>query len=198
MKNRPLLDHVDYLQEELPKLGAKDLVAYSCSVIERQVCVYKKATGSEVWGDPDLFKKYLEICWGSLVEKSVFEKNFPEERFYDSQLAEGAAVYAEEVMFSLANTFDYVFFAGEDDFAIQASEASLNILDALCYDLMKLEVSSKNDLIVDTHELIKIEVQRQSRDFKYLLSNSYSSEWIEHVRSRNECLVGEQWFGDDY
>lgn len=196
---RILLSHLEKVRNLSDAFNTKEAVAYSCAASQRQLEIYKKSTFLTNWGNYKLLSQCLNDCWEWLDNNSVitFDYIFPEEKLFNADTATGSSVFAQEPVFSVAYTIDQI--KGIEPSSVSVvSENGLNILDALSYALLELDVNPNNDNIVDDHPLIKQEIQRQLRDLKVINEKGISHDVIKNLRCSKETLTEGEWFPENY
>jgi len=170
------------------------LFAAACA--ERQWPVYARASEGKPWEMQSVLRGSLDAVWDWLAgrterprlaeqcERAVFDEDSDDEE--DS----GA--------FSVANSlYGLASIVQEDQpqYSAQSAMSNLDLVDAFVYDLLDLATSAENDLIVDAHELMQQEIQRQLADLS-MLSQPFGPELVQALRERaqGQSVFGDYWY----
>jgi hypothetical protein len=170
------------------------LFAAACA--ERQWPVYERASEGKAWEMRSILRGSLDAIWDWLAggderprlaeqcERAVFDENSADDE--------------DDGAFAVANSFYGLAAIVEEDqphYSAQAAVSNLDLVDAFVYDLLGLETSAENDRIVDGHELMQREMQRQLADLS-MLSQPFGPALVQMMRGRAEgvSVLGDYWY----
>ena len=83
------------------------------------------------------------------------------------------------------------------EYALGSVETSFNLIDALIYSFSDMDINENNDTIVDVHQVMVSELERQQQDFldvQLYRDNPDDLRSILRNRSKGASLAGELWF----
>jgi hypothetical protein len=200
MPTRPLLQHRHGIEELLRGVSPQHAFLFAAACAERQWPVYARAAAGKPWALPAVLRGSLDAVWDWLLgrrerprlaeqcERAIFDENTDAEE--------------DNAAFHVANSFYGLAAMVEEDqpqYSAQAAASNLDLVDAFLYDLLDLPVAAANDLVVDSHELMQREMQRQLADLS-ALSQPFGPELVETLRgrARGESLLGDYWYRAAY
>ena len=193
---RPLLVHYEKVEKTVENLDPKKAFAFGAACAERQWPVYVKASEGKPWEKQSDLRKALDDIWNWLLGSG----NRPQGNW---QRCENAVLDAvndvENAARMVAGSFFSLAYGVENDKpsgCVQVAVNGLDLLDSFVYDLLKLPVNSENDLLVDKHELMRDEMQRQQDDLKLVASDPMSPAVVRELRARSvgRSILQNYWY----
>src|SRR5262245_28617391 len=195
MATRPLSRHRKRVEDALGKVSSPHAFAFAAACAERLWPVYERAADGEPWAMQDDLRSSLDAIWDWLMgrrerprlaeqcERAVFDANSDAEE-------DSAAFQAANSLYGLAAMVE----EDQPQYSAQSAVSNLDLLDAFLYDLLDLPASAESDLLVDGHELMQREMQRQLADLS-LLSQPFGPELVQTLRDRaqRESVLGDYW-----
>lgn len=202
MSNRPILKHLDELRAVSGGLDNNCLGALALACCERQFPVYEKAAKGQDWGQIEDLYSCIEEGWRWLKASNRVPLSLTYSQLAESLAPEpvdAASSAASDICFAVSALMRF-FIEGRSALAIGVCETSVNLLDALIYSLTELAVNSQNDLIIDQHELMVTELDRQRDDLNVVQTILFSEKEIAAFRQRHRgvSLFESYWYPDDY
>jgi hypothetical protein len=191
-----VLLHRKRAEDALGKVSPPHAFAFVAACAERQWPVYERAAEGKPWANQAVLRSSLDAIWDWLMgrrerpclaercERAVFDANS------DAEEDSGA--------FHVTNSFYGLAAIVEEDqpqYSAQSAVSNLDLVDAFLYDLLDLPGSPENDLLVDGHELMQREMQRQLADLS-LLSQPFGPELVQtlHDRAQGGSVLGDYWY----
>jgi hypothetical protein len=158
----------------------------------------RKSLGGKVLGKQAILRSALDSIWGWLLKLHVRPQGLRQlcETAILEELEDEAAGDAREV----AGSFYSLSYAVEENNmrdCFQVLSNGLNIVEAFVYgELLKLRITSENDLVVDQHELIHREIRCQEQDLALVQNNPSISLVISELRKRSkgQSILGDYWY----
>jgi hypothetical protein len=197
MAKSPLLTHFDRLNELFLEAGPIQAFAFGACCAQRQWPVYLRASSGKEWAKPEMVNAGLNAVWAWLSGEghrlsgysSQLDAAGPE------QMKEDSDAGASDVLVSIGVLFD----ALESDVPGRCQYVGrhgLDLLDGFVYELVGIPVTSKNDIIVESHELIQAEMKRQIDDLTVLAGGPASPLVIKSLRTKaeGESILGSYWY----
>jgi hypothetical protein len=196
MPTRPLSLHRKTIEAALGKVSAQHAFAFAAACAERLWPVYERAAEGKPWAMQAVLRSSLDAVWDWLMgqrerprlaeqcERAVFDANSDAEE-------DNGAFQAANSVYGLAAIVEQ----DQPHYSAQSAVSNLDLLDAFLYDLLDLTVSPENDLIVDGHELMQREMQRQLADLS-LLSQLVGPDLVQTLRdrARGQSVLGDYWY----
>lgn len=192
-------NHLEKLHSVFPKLEPIQAFAFGAACTERQWPVYARAAAGKVWSRETILRRSLDKVWDWLLRRRGRPEGlaFECERAILEEIEDDIAQAASEVatsMYGLAKAIE----ADAPADCLYVADSGLRLIDSFLYELLGLPISSDNDRIVHSHELMGIEIKRQQEDLAILLRGTLFPATIEELRSRSNgaSVLGEYWYYD--
>jgi hypothetical protein len=179
---RNLLQHLEKVRFVCEALDCKRSLIFCAACCERQLFAYRKSLSSN-YLKIEISERILSDAWNGVVD--------PETELEVSDADFSASDSTENFLYSI----NVLLKCNETNFAQSCrsiSEFGLNIVDALAYEILELPVNGKNDIIVDAHDLIKVEIGRQNSDMEFLLNNTslHGLKEFRRTLSKQDITLG--------
>jgi uncharacterized protein YjaG (DUF416 family) len=195
VSTRPVLLQRKRVEDALRTVSPRHAFLFAAACAERQWPVYERASEGKPWEMQAVLRSSLDAVWDWLsgraerprlaeqCERAVFDENSDDEE--------------DNGAFSAANSFYGLASIVQEDqpqYSAQSAVSNLDLVDAFVYDLLDLETSAESDLIVDAHELMQREMQRQLADLE-LPSQPFGTDLVQTLRGRAQgvSVLGEYW-----
>jgi hypothetical protein len=196
MSTRPVLLQMKTVEDALRGVSARHAFLFAAACAERQWPVYERASAGKSWEMRSVLRGSLDAVWDWLLgraerprlaaqcERAVFDENSDDE-------ADNGAFAAANSVYGLASIVQ----EDQPRYSAQSALSNLDLVDAFLYDLLDLEASAANDLVVDAHELMQREMQRQLADLDSL-NEPFGSDLVQTLRGRaqGESVLGDYWY----
>ena len=196
MSTRPVLLQMKRVEEALRAVSPQQAFLFAAACAERQWPVYERASAGKPWEMQSVLRGSLDAIWDWLsgrterprlaeqCERAVFDEDSDDEE--------------DNGAFSAANSFYGLASIVQEDqprYSAQCAVSNLDLVDAFVYDLLDLETSAESDLIVDGHELMQREMQRQLADLDSL-SQPFGTDLVHTLRGRAQgvSVLGDYWY----
>src|SRR4051794_1730350 len=196
MATRPVLLQMKRVEEALRTVSPQHAFLLAAACAERQWPVYERASAGKPWEMQAVLRGSLDAIWDWLSGRT--ERSRLAEQCERAGFDENSDDEADNGAFSAANSFYGLASIVQEDqprYSAQSAVSNLDLVDAFVYDLLDLETSAENDLIVDAHELMQREMQRQLADLDSL-SQPFGSELVQTLRGRAQevSVLGDYWY----
>ena len=196
--SRPSLKHSENVQKRLRALDETRALAFVALCVERQFRVYVKAAEGKAWSRTRELRAFLDSVWnwleGAGERPPTAADGIPinEEEIEDD--ADSAATEVAISVYGLAGCIE----TGELEGCLSVCENGLTLLQSFLFERLGLDVTPKNEMIVDEHELMQREFKIQLDDLEALRDANAESLPItlEALRSAQSIrsILGSYWF----
>ena len=186
------LEKLKYASESWSKI---QLSYYALACCERQLSIYKKASDCTSWNKFDILAENMKSAWTRL-ESVSFSAAKKCENCAPPEASNDVTSAASDVAFSIGATMRFIA-SNRREYALGSAEISFNLIDALIYSFSDMDINENNDTIVDVHQVMVSELERQKQDFldvQLYRDNPDDLRSILRNRSKGASLAGELWF----
>ena len=167
MSPRPILLHMNAVENALQEVSPQHAFAFAAACAERQWPVYKRASEGKPWEKQAILRSALDAIWDWLLGRDERPRLADQ---CESAIFDGDPVKDEDTAaFYVANSFFGLATIVEKDqphHCRQSAVSNLDALDAFLYELYDLSVCPESDTLVDSHELIQKEMRHQLEDLR--------------------------------
>lgn len=198
MGKRPYLRHLETVERALERMKGRKPFIFAAACAERLLPVYVRAADGAPWNSYAALRRVIDDVWnwcggqgpaphGLAVVCDAAILDEPEDD------VSNVAARVATALFGLASSVEEGLLEG----CAQSADNNLGLVEAFVYEqLLDLNVTPDNDIIVDRHVLMTTEMQRQVLDLGDLAGDrSIESEVsLLRDRSKGQSVLGEHWF----
>ena len=196
---------------ELDKKRTKDLSKQEASIcslmaVERQWKVYEKAAKGYNWDRSDIYRQLLDKCWDRVLKNKVMEEeawnicyeNKPENIRTDIDEMDDMYCFCSIFADTLEMLIDDLC---EEGCTSGFTSYNFQFLDGFLDEYLALGINNTDNReeVIKNHELVRIEIERQNRDFEKIRGCDNLLELREWCLIEcNESILVDYWFNENF
>ena len=194
--DQPYFTHLTAVEAGLTKLPASSAFAFGSACVERLWPIYQRASAGKSWNRLTVFRENLDAVWRAIRDQVTLSE--------DAESSTEAAIIEEDVSLSAWAARDAMVSlyclihnirSQKPGACRYAASANLDFLDGFLYELIGLQISKSNDLLIQNHELMRTEMARQTSVLE-LLRQPLTPALLQDVRDRSagKSILGGYWY----
>ncbi len=184
-------------------LSKQEASIYSLMAVERQWKVYERAAKGCSWDRSDIYRQLLDKCWDTVFQNKIMEEeagnicyeNKPENVKVDideksNDLFCFCSIFADTLEMLIDDLCEDGCTSGFTFYNFQFLDGFLD--EHLAHGINRTE---DREEIIQNHELIRLEIERQNRDFEMISccdNFKVLKEWC--LIECNENILADYWF----